>query len=133
MTNAIRPDAAASLLGKGEAQTRDNGKPGTLKGSVLKRCRGASGGWRRNDEKVGYMNQGDLTGVWTVFMPSCRRAGQSGVRATIVVTKRGNARGAKGRRKVDAKRTRRGKLIDAKCPINGLNTSKTSITGTSPA
>ncbi len=67
MTNAIRPGVAASQLGNGEAQTRESGKPSTLKGSVTKRCWGASGGWRRNDGKVGYMNQGDLAGVWTVF------------------------------------------------------------------
>ena len=31
---------------------------------------GASGGWRQNDGKVGYMNQRDLSGTWTVFMPA---------------------------------------------------------------
>jgi len=81
MTNAIRPGVVASQLGNGEAQTRESGKPSTLKGSVIKRCWGASGGWRRNDGKVEYLNQGDLAGVWTVFMPLCRRAGQLGVRA----------------------------------------------------
>jgi len=101
MTNAIRPGVVASQLGNGEAQTRESGKPSTLKGSVTndwqsivcqtsKRCWGASGGWRRNDGKVGYMNQGDLSGVrrcscWT----SSRRAARSGVRAPIVVMKRG--------------------------------------------
>ncbi len=46
----------------------------TLKGSVLKRWRGRSGGWRRNDGKVGYMNQGDLLRYRTVFMrPSVDR------------------------------------------------------------
>jgi hypothetical protein len=63
MTNAIRPGVAASQLGNGEAQTRDSGEPSTLKGSVSKRCWGASGGWRRNDGKVEYVNQGDLSGV----------------------------------------------------------------------
>ncbi len=68
MTNAIRPDVAASLLGNGEAQTSGSGKPSTRMGSVIKRWWDASGGWRRNDGKVGYMNQGDLAGVWAVFM-----------------------------------------------------------------
>ena len=102
MTNAIRPGVAASRLANGEAQTRERGKPSTLRGSVPKRCWGASGGWRWNDGKAGYMNQGDLAGVWAVFTPLCRRAGQPGVRAAIVAMKRGNVRGAKGRRKVDA-------------------------------
>jgi hypothetical protein len=67
----------ASQLGIGEAQTasprpssrKDETmvqrlrKPGTLMGSVIKRCWGASGGWRQNDEKVEHMNQGDLSGV----------------------------------------------------------------------
>ena len=102
MTNAIRPGVVASQLGNGEAQTRESGEPSTLMGSVIKRCWGASGGWRRNDGKVGYMNQGDLAGVWTVFMPLCRRAGQPGVRAAIVARKPGKSGGAKDRRKVEA-------------------------------
>ncbi len=103
MTNAIRPGVAASWLANGEAQTRESGKPSTLRGSVLKRCWGTSGVWRRNDGKVVYMNQGDLHGVMTVFMlKTSRRAARAGVRAAIVVWTRGNARRAKGRRKVDA-------------------------------
>ena len=49
------------------------------------------------------MNQEDLSGAGMVFMlpVSSRRAGRAGVRAAIVATKRGNARRAKGRRKVD--------------------------------
>ena len=47
------------------------------------------------------VKQGDLSGARTVFMQS-RRAARAGVRAFIVARKRGNARGAKGRRKVDA-------------------------------
>ena len=69
MTNAIRPGVVASQLANGEAQTRENGRPSKLRGSVSKRCWGASGGWRRNDGKVGYMNQGDLSGVMPVFSP----------------------------------------------------------------
>jgi hypothetical protein len=70
---------------------------------VRKRRWGASGGWRRNDGKVGYMNQGDLAGAWCgVHGRKARRADRSGVRAVIVAEKRGNSRGAKGRRKVAA-------------------------------
>ncbi len=43
--------------------------------------------------KAVYMNQGDLPGGES----------RAGVRAPIVAMKRGNVRGAKGRRKVDAK------------------------------
>jgi len=68
MTNAIRPGVAVSRLANDEAQTRESGRPSTLRGSVTKRCWGASGGWRRNDGKVGYMNQGDLSGGPPVFM-----------------------------------------------------------------
>ena len=73
MTNAIRLDVAASLRAQGEA--RATGKvvrPGTLRGSVIKRCRGASSDWRRNDGKVEYLNQGDLPANRTVFMSGCR-------------------------------------------------------------
>ena len=46
--------------------------------------------------------QGDLSGTRTVFMFSLnRRAGQAGVRASIVAWKPGNSGGAKGRRKAD--------------------------------
>jgi hypothetical protein len=105
MTNAIRPDVAVSLLPTGETQTRgpSRGKPGTLKGSVTKRYRGASGGWRRNDGKVRYMNQRGLIGTGTAFiLARAEEPYRSGVRAAIVAEKRGNARGAKGRRKVEA-------------------------------
>jgi hypothetical protein len=103
MTNAIRPGVAVSWLANGETQTRESGKPSTLRGSVSKQCWGASGGWRRNDGKVEYMNQGDLSGVrrCSCWLTS-RRAARSGVRAAIVVMKPGNSGGAKGRRKVDA-------------------------------
>lgn len=67
--------------------------PGTLRGSVLKRYRGATGGWGRNDQKVRCVKQGDLSGGETL----------TGVRVAIVAMKRLNRRGAKGSRKVDAK------------------------------
>ena len=99
---------------------------------MIKRCWGASGGWRQNDEKVEHMNQGDLAGVWTVFTPdeSGRRAGQPGVRAAIVAMKRGNARGAKGRRKVDARRAYRKKADRRECPLDGLSKAETPSSGT---
>ncbi len=48
-----------------------------------------------------YGKRGDLPGERTVFMPKSRRAVRTGVRAPIVVMKRGNACGAKGCRKVN--------------------------------
>ena len=63
----------------------------------------AWGGWRRNAQKVEYVNRGDLSRVRRC---SCwrasRRAACSGVRAAIVAKKPGNSGGAKGCRKVDA-------------------------------
>jgi hypothetical protein len=49
------------------------------------------------------MNQGGLAGTGTVFMLArAEEPYRPGVRAAIVAWKRGNARGAKGRRKVEA-------------------------------
>lgn len=59
------------------------------------------GGWRQNGRKVKTMNQGDLFGCQMVFMLERAEEPRTGVRATVVALKRGNARGAKGRRKVD--------------------------------
>jgi len=67
--------------------------PGTLRGSVLKRYRGATGGWGRNDWKVRCVKQGDLTGG----------ENPAGVRAAIVAMKGPNRHRAKGGRKVDAR------------------------------
>jgi len=95
---------AASLLGNDEAQTPPMaGKPHALRGSVTKRCGGASGGWRRNGGKVAAVNQGDLCGPRTAFMPQQEpKSRRAGVRASVGARKRRNGRGAKGRRKVDA-------------------------------
>jgi hypothetical protein len=67
-------------------------KPVTLNGSVSKRWRGAWGGWRRNGRKVELVKQRDLP-----------ESGQqpAGVRGAIVVSKPGNAGGAKGSREID--------------------------------
>ena len=83
------------------------GKSDTLTGNVQKRCRGAPGIWRRNGWKFLYVKQRDLTGA-TAFIRPFNKASKnrrSGVRASIRATKRGNARGAKGRRKVDVSRS----------------------------
>ena len=59
------------------------------------------------DRTALYVKKGDLSGPGGCSWPQARRARRTGVRAPIVVMKRGNARGAKGRRKVDAERTDR--------------------------
>ncbi len=61
-SRTIRPGVLASLLANDEAQTfaNEQRKPRTLRGSAIKRCEDAPGGWRRNEGKVEYMNQGDL-------------------------------------------------------------------------
>ena len=94
-----------------------------LRGCVRKRRQKRSGGWGRNARKDGHVKQGGLSGIVSMrsframssFRAtdrspsgcSClhcasRRARRSGVRASIVVMKPGNAGGAKGRRKTDA-------------------------------
>ncbi len=60
---------------------------------MLKRYRGATGGWGRNDQKARCVKQGDLSD----------RESLAGVRVAILAMKRANPRGAKGGRKVDAK------------------------------
>jgi hypothetical protein len=67
-------------------------KPVALRGSVSKRRRGTSGGWRWNGRKAEHMKQRDLRGT---------RPRRVGVRGVIVALKPGNAGGAKGSRKMD--------------------------------
>jgi hypothetical protein len=76
----------------------------TLRGSVLKRSWGQWGGWRRNGWKAKRMKQRDLPGTNRRSSSESVDAKnrRAGVRAFIVATKRGNARGAKGRRKMDS-------------------------------
>ena len=110
MMNSIRPDALASLLsegeaqngsrpGKGERQLRDLTCGETV--SVGPGVHGVGG-----DRMVGSwsdMNQGSRFGKGTAFM-ACRGSEEpypKGDRASIVAQKRGNARGAKGGRKVE--------------------------------
>jgi hypothetical protein len=52
--------------------------------------------------KVMHVKKGDLAVSWKAFMANSPKNLPPGVRAPIVVSKRGNARGAKGRRKVVA-------------------------------
>ncbi len=97
MTNSIRPCASASLLVNGEALPRrrrcEGGRPVALRGSVGKRRR-----WGHRVvgdgmvPKAVHVKQGDL----------CDGESRTGVRAPIVALTRGNARRAKGCRKVDA-------------------------------
>ena len=80
--NSIRPDDTASQLGNGEARK----EPRTLRGNVIKRCVGSWGGWRWNERKVVYRNQG---GPFVEVR-------QMEVRAFIVAKKSRNGDGAKG-------------------------------------
>jgi hypothetical protein len=57
------------------------------------------------DTKARYMNQGDLFRTAKVFMRrnhSVPKSHGAGVSVSVGAMKRGNARGAKGHRKVDA-------------------------------
>jgi hypothetical protein len=63
------------------------------------------GGWGQNGWKCGRDKQGAPSGDRPVFMAKSPKTRPTGVRASIVAEKRGNARGAKGRRKVEAKGT----------------------------
>ena len=111
MMNSIRPDALASLLPKGEAKNGNRPAKGdrqirdlSLESAVSSKIgmHGVVG-----DRMVGSwsgMNQGSRTGKGTAFMV-CGRPEElypGGDRASVVATKRGNARGAKGGRKVEA-------------------------------
>src|SRR5216684_301212 len=63
---------------------------------------GRWGGWGRKGWKRGRDKQGDPPGTERCSWPSGPKSRPAGVRASIVARKRGNARGAKGRRKVEA-------------------------------
>ena len=111
MMNSIRPDALASLLLKGEAKNGSRPVKGarqirdlSLESTVSRKIgmHGVIG-----DRMVGSwsdMNQGSRTGKGTAFMV-CKRPEElypGGDRVSVVAKKRGNARGAKGDRKVEA-------------------------------
>lgn len=99
MTNSIRPDVLASPLAKGEAQTSLHvllyarawrGRPSTLTGRV----KAMDGG----HQVVGDGTSRRLRAVTGDTQP--QEVKRMGVRASILVMKRGNSRGAKGGRKV---------------------------------
>ena len=111
MMNSIRPDALASLLLNSEAKNGNRPVKGERKFRDLSLASTVSsrigmhgvvgdrmvGSWRD-------MNQGSRTGKGTAFM-ICGRPEElcpGGDRASVVAKKRGNARGAKGGRKVEA-------------------------------
>ena len=111
MMNSIRPDALASLLLKGEAETGNRPVKGerqfrdlSLESTVSSKIgmHGVVG-----DRMVGSwsdMNQGSRSGEerrsWLHGGPE--EPCPEGDRASVVARKRGNARGAKGGRKVEA-------------------------------
>ena len=90
MTNPFRPESVVSLRRKGEAQ-----KAGPAEG-LCRKGSGAEGGWGRNAPKAGYVKWGDPRGSAGASRPA-------EVGAPIRAVMRGNARGAKGRRKVEAR------------------------------
>ena len=111
MLNSIRPPALASLPFKGEAQKRM--PPGKDQGdSVDRPCgetvsagTGVPGvGGDRMVGRWGDLNQGSQAGKGAAFMAGWRpeEPCPAGDRACVVARKRGNARGAKAGREVDA-------------------------------
>jgi hypothetical protein len=111
MLNSIRPDALASLPVKGEAKNGIRPGEGARKIRDLtagehseQQPRNAWGVWRWNGQKLERYESGITSREGTEFMAArgARRAGPEGDRAFIVARKRGNARGAKGGRKVEA-------------------------------
>lgn len=110
--NASELDTAG-CLGEPAANWRSpdrKRKPAELRGSVSKRRRGTSGGWRRNGWKAEHMTQGHLLGT---------RRRPAGVRGARVALKPGNSGGAKGPRKMDAAGPDRRNPHRRKC--RGLN------------
>src|SRR5271165_2108278 len=116
MMNSIRPDALASLLGKGEAQNGSRPGKGQRQlrdldcGEHSERRTGVHG--VGGDRMVGSwsdMNQGSLFGKGTAFMTGrgSEEPYPKGDRAFVVAQKRGNARGAKGGRKVETTNNRK--------------------------
>lgn len=111
MMNSIRPHALTSLLAKGEAGDRTPTCKG--QGNFDNLCRernserghnrGAWGGWRWNGWKLERRESGIMIRERTGFMTGNGRENRpEDDRILIVVKKRGNFRGAKGDRKVEA-------------------------------
>jgi len=95
--NPIRPSTVASLLGKGEACCMSGNRFLPHPSSTGEK-RTVGGGWGENAGKVSCGSIEICTGR------NPRKRGRTEVRAAIVVLKRGNARGAKGGRKVERQR-----------------------------
>ena len=111
MMNSIRPDALASLLQGGEAKNGIRPMKGErkIRDLSLESTVSSKIGMHRviGDRMVGSwsdMNQGSRFGKGTAFM-TCRGSEKpcpKGDRAFVITKKRGNARRAKGGRKVEA-------------------------------
>ena len=109
--NSIRPDALASLPVNGEAKngTRPVKGERQFRDLSLERAVSSKIGMHgvfgdRMVRSWSDMNQGSRPGKGTAFMVSRRpeELCPGGDRASVVARKRGNARGAKGGRKVEA-------------------------------
>ena len=90
--NSIRQTQGASLRAKGEA-CRASGEPVTVQGLPKLETGRCGCGWSGNDRKGAWAKWRDRRGVLTCV----------GVRGSIVAMKPGNAGGAKGPRKVNAR------------------------------
>ena len=95
--NPIRPSTVASLLGNGEA-CRMSGNRFLPHPSSTGEKRTVVGGWGENAGKVSCGSVEICTGR------NSRERSRAEVRVAIVAKKRGNARGAKGGRKVERSR-----------------------------
>ena len=88
-------------------------------------------GWRRNTQKIMYVNQGDLSrrvaGVHAPTAPKSR--GGAGVRTSIVAMKRGYSRGAKGRRKAETARDNTKEPVPATVPATPTRSMKAQQAG----
>jgi hypothetical protein len=95
--NPIRFTTAASLLGNGEA-CRKSGNHFPLHSSLTREKWDVVDGWGENAGKVSCGSTESCPGR------KPRKRNRTAVRAAIVAMKRGNARGAKGGRKVERPR-----------------------------
>jgi hypothetical protein len=90
--NSIRQVQRASLLGKGEAG-RASGEPVTVQGLPILETGRCMCGWSGNDRK----------GSWDKWRERRGWLTRDAVRGSMVALKPGNAGGAKGPRKVNAR------------------------------
>ncbi len=90
--NSIRPMSRASLQAKGEA-CRASGEPVPVRGLPILATGRGGGEWSGNVRK----------GPWPKWRDRRGRLTRAGVRGSVVASKPGNAGGAKGPRKVNAR------------------------------